>query len=230
MPLYRLTGRGWLRRLRKVGPMLRTISLPAECKASAARRPLDRLRQSVNSRLVNGGREKRMLLAAIGPSYRNWDWSSFAGAGKQDGGRRGTRRRDGPTAYGSRSALQVVSLGQVEQPAPGERVRILGQIARPLREAPIEIFHDATPATSLKALFQSRPDCAVKLSGPSRHSVKLLVYFASSLPPRTAMGRAQLRSDRRHGPNSAIGPDPRFCAQPIPRGSAAGRSDRPAIV
>jgi hypothetical protein len=45
-------------------------------------------------------------------------------------------------------------LGQVEQSLPGQRVRLLGQIARPLRKAPVEIFHDATPATSLTAQFQ----------------------------------------------------------------------------
>jgi hypothetical protein len=50
----------------------------------------------------------------------------------------------------------VISLGQVQQPPLGNRVRFLGQIARPLREAFVELFHDATPATSLKAEFQYR--------------------------------------------------------------------------
>lgn len=115
-PLCRLTGtRGDGRGAsRNVRPTLRTISLPAECKAWAARWPLDRLRQSVNSRLGRWKIRKTNDPAAIGPSLPGWDWSSFAGAGKQDGWRRRTRRRDGPTASGSWFALQVVSLGQVE--------------------------------------------------------------------------------------------------------------------
>ncbi|MGY4506419.1 hypothetical protein ACVWYH_010401 [Bradyrhizobium sp. GM24.11] len=56
-------------------------------------------------------------------------------------------------------------MGQVEQPPPGERVRILGQIARPLREASVEIFHDATPATSLKGSISLLMGCCVKGAG-----------------------------------------------------------------
>src|SRR3954471_13768551 len=88
---------------------------------------------------------------------------NFAGLGKQHRRRHRTRGRDGPTAAGSCSALQIVSLGQVEQPPLGERVRILGQIARPLRKATVEIFHDATtPATSLKGSISLLTSCCVK--------------------------------------------------------------------
>jgi hypothetical protein len=71
--------------------------------------------------------------------------SGFACSGKQRTRRRRPRRGDGPSASGPGSALEIVTLGQVEQPPPGERVCLLGQIARPLREAFVELFHDATP-------------------------------------------------------------------------------------
>lgn len=106
---------------------------------------------------------------------------SFAGAGEQHGRRRRTRGRDRPTACGSWFALQVVSLGQVEQPPPGERVRILGQIARPLREASVEIFHDATPATSLKGSISLLTGCCVKRAGHTRTD-----FGAFRLCPRAA--------------------------------------------
>ncbi|WP_271606067.1 carbohydrate porin, partial [Bradyrhizobium sp. CCBAU 11434] len=49
---------------------------------------------------------------------------------------------------------------------------------------------------------------------------------ASYSPP--AQNLIMLRWDRRRGPKSAVGLGPRFCAGPIPQGSAAGRSDRRA--
>lgn len=72
-PLCRLTGtRGdGCGASRNVRLTLRTISLPAECKAWAARWPVDRLRQSVNSRLGRWKTRKTDDPAAIGPSYRD---------------------------------------------------------------------------------------------------------------------------------------------------------------
>ncbi len=67
------------------------------------------------------------------------------------------RRRCSPVVRSA--ALEIVPLGEIEQPPSGERIRLLGQIARPLREAAVEIFHDATPATSLKARFQCEMRC-----------------------------------------------------------------------
>ncbi len=57
---------------------------------------------------------------------------------------------------GAALALEIVPPGQFEQSAPGERIRPFRHVARPLHEAPVELFHDATPATSLKAEFQRR--------------------------------------------------------------------------
>lgn len=72
-PLCRLTGtRGDGRGAsRNVRPRLQTISLPAECKAWAARWPLDRLSHSMNSRLGRWKTRKTDDPAAIGPSYRD---------------------------------------------------------------------------------------------------------------------------------------------------------------
>jgi len=82
------------------------------------------------------------------------DLSGLARAREQHRRRRRPRWRDRPSGRGSGSAPEIVPLGQVEQPSPGERVRVLGQITRPLREVLEKLFHDATPATSPKAEFQ----------------------------------------------------------------------------
>ncbi|MCS3695060.1 hypothetical protein ABIF07_000258 [Bradyrhizobium elkanii] len=114
-PLCRLTGtRGdGCGASRNVKPTLRTISLPAECKAWAARWPRPTKTVSEQSpRSIEDTEDRRS--GRDRTKLPGWDWSSFAGAGKQDGRRRRTRRRDGPTGSGSWSALQVVSLGQVE--------------------------------------------------------------------------------------------------------------------
>lgn len=52
-----------------------------------------------------------------------------------------------------RFAPGIVPPGELEQPFPRARVRPRHQIARTLREALVKLFHDATPATSLKAGF-----------------------------------------------------------------------------
>ena len=91
------------------------------------------------------------------------DLSGLARAREQHRRRR-RPRWDRPSARGSGSALEIVSLSQVEQPSPGERVRILGQIARPLREAPVELFHDATPRNITESRISTRGGRRVKRS------------------------------------------------------------------
>jgi len=81
--------------------------------------------------------------------------SGFAGAREQHRRWRGALLGNGPPDRGAWSALEVVSLGQVEQAASREWVRLLRKIARPLREAPIEIFHDAPPQHHRKPDFNS---------------------------------------------------------------------------
>lgn len=70
--------------------------------------------------------------------------SNLAGTGEQHGGRRRARRRDGPSDGRSGSALGVVPLGQIEQSSACKWVCLVRQIARPLREPAVELFHDAT--------------------------------------------------------------------------------------
>ena len=112
------------------------------------------LRQSVNSRLGRWKTRKTDDPAAIGPSYR-------------DGIGQASPEPENRTVGG------VARGGGMDRPAPdpgllfrsyrwarsSSRRLVNGSAfsakSRPLREAPVEIFHDATPATSLKAQFQS---------------------------------------------------------------------------
>ncbi len=100
-------------------------------------------------------RQKEKMEAALRRGRASCLASGFAGSGEEQGWRRCAWRRR-PSATCSRSALEVVPLGQIKQAPPGERVCLLGQIARPLREASVELFHDATPATSLKVNVSAR--------------------------------------------------------------------------
>ncbi|MCA6121237.1 hypothetical protein J6500_04855 [Bradyrhizobium sp. WSM 1704] len=47
-------------------------------------------------------------------------------------------------------------MSQIEKPPLGERVGLLRQIARPLREAAVELFHDATPQHRRTPIFDGR--------------------------------------------------------------------------
>lgn len=71
--------------------------------------------------------------------------SCFAGTGEERRGRAGAWWWQRPGGAGGGPALGVVPLGQVEQPSACERICPLRQVARLLRQAAVELFHDATP-------------------------------------------------------------------------------------
>ncbi|MHC2608341.1 hypothetical protein ACVL92_009209 [Bradyrhizobium liaoningense] len=90
--------RGWLWRLKKRQadaandlPPSRMQSVGGEVASGPTKtvsEPSPRSMEDTEDR--RSGRDRTKL--------PGWDWSSFAGAGKQEGRRRRTRRRDGPTA------------------------------------------------------------------------------------------------------------------------------------
>lgn len=94
----------------------------------------------------------------------------------------------------SRSALELVPLGQIEKPPPSERVGLLRQIACPLREATVELVHDATPQHSRTPIFGGRRGsrqeiaCARLVNADRRGEAKCRCCIQSGSRARTVGG------------------------------------------
>ncbi|WP_342741124.1 hypothetical protein [Bradyrhizobium sp. B117] len=90
------------------------------------------------------------------------------------------------------AASEVVPFCQVEQAPLRERIRLLRQVPRPLREAPVEIFHDATPRNITENPISAKPPVCTRAASlrqaPQAHCYRALIAQANNNGPPSPCG------------------------------------------